>query len=241
MINLFWDLLFPVYCVVCEKPGKYICSECFRHIPIKIASFCPVCQNTESFAGRVCNVCENENKKIYFDGVIVASYYKHPVLRDLIYYFKYSFLKKLSWPLAKLLLKKLFLLETFPFEDFAFTAVPLHPKRHEWRGFNQAELLGIKLQKLLSKNNLDISFIPDLLVRQKYLKPQMKIHSTQDRKRNIVGCFIFNPKYTNEIPKKIIIIDDILTTGATLNECAKILKRHGAEKVWGLVLARQGR
>jgi len=163
------------------------------------------------------------------------------VLREAIYRFKYSFIQKLAWPLAKILARKLFVLGTFPFEEFVFTAVPLHQKRHQWRGFNQAERLGVKLKKLFRQNNLEIQFIPDLLVRRKYLKPQMKIHSTEERRQNIVDCFALNPVYARCVPPKIIIIDDIITTGATLNECAKVLKAHGAQFVWGLVLARQGR
>ncbi|MFH1183083.1 MAG: phosphoribosyltransferase family protein [Candidatus Moraniibacteriota bacterium] len=240
MKNIFWDLLFPSYCIICEKPGKHLCQECFHFIPINLTNFCPICQKIETFAGRVCNVCENENKKIYLDGVIIASYYKNPVLREAIYHFKYSFIQKLAWPLAKILLNKLFLLETFPFEEFVFTAVPLHRKRHKWRGFNQAELLGKNLQKILSKNNIEINLLLGLLVRQKYIKPQMKIHSTAERKKNIIGCFSFNRAVIKKLPEKIIIIDDVITTGATLEECAKLLKRSGAKKVWGLVLARQG-
>jgi ComF family protein len=239
MKNIFWDLLFPSYCIICEKPGECLCRECFESIPINSTELCPVCQKAETFAGRVCNVCENENKKIYLDGVIIASYYKHPVLREAIYHYKYGFVQKLAWPLAKTLVKKLFLLETFPFEEFSFTPVPLHEKRHEWRGFNQAELLGKKLQKILSQNQLDINFLPDLLVREKYIKPQMKIHSTLERKKNIVGCFSVNKELTKKLPEKIIIMDDVITTGATLEECAKVLKRRGVRKVWGLVLARQ--
>jgi len=235
------DLLFPVQCVVCEKPGRYLCGNCFRHIPVKTVNLCPVCQNTETFAGRVCNLCENDKEKFYLDGIIVASYYRHPILRELIYRYKYGFIRELARPLAKLILKKLFLLETFPFEEFTFTAVPLHNKRYQWRGFNQAALLGKNLQKILSQNALDVAFLPDIIVRQKYIKPQMKIHSTKDRKKNIIGNFSINENFRRKIPQKIILIDDVLTTGATLNECAKILKRHGAEKVWGLVLARQGR
>jgi competence protein ComFC len=238
-IDLILELLFPAECIICEKAGKYLCNGCSDYIPLKRTDLCPLCQKTETFAGRVCIVCENAREKIYLDGVIVASFYKHPILREAIYRFKYSFIQQLAWPLAKILAKKLFVLETFPFEEFVFTAVPLHPKRRQWRGFNQAELLGAKLKKLFEQNNLEIQFIPDLLVREKYFKPQMKIHSTEERKENIVDCFTINPAYAKKIPRKIIIIDDVITTGATLNECAKVLKKHGAELVWSLVLARQ--
>jgi len=239
LLDFLLELLFPAECIICQKPGKYLCARCARYIPVKRIDFCPLCQKTETFAGRICNVCENEHEKTYWDGIIVASFYRHPILREVIYRYKYSFIQKLAWPLTKVLVRKLFALERFPFEEFVFTAVPLHPKRREWRGFNQAELLGTKLKKLFQQNNLEIQFIPDLLVREKYLKPQMKIHSTQERRQNIVDNFTLNPKLTGRIPRKIIIIDDVITTGATLNECAKVLKEHGAQFVWGLVLARQ--
>jgi len=240
ILDFILELLFPAECIICERPGRYLCSRCSREVPVKRVDLCPLCQKTETFAGRICNLCEVARQKTYWDGIIVASFYRHPVLREAIYRFKYSFIQKLAWPLTKILARKLFILETFPFEEFVFTAVPLHRKRREWRGFNQAELLGAKLQKLFRQNNIDIRFAPDLLVRKRYLKPQMKIHSTEERKRNIVGSFALNPRFAGRLPQKIIVVDDVITTGATLNECAKILKKHGAQIVWGLVLARQG-
>lgn len=239
--NFLLTLLFPTYCVICEKPGKYLCQECFKFVPIKSGNLCPVCQKAETFAGRICNVCENEGKKFYLNGIIVASYYKHPILKDIVRYYKYGFIRELALPLSKILLHKLFILETFPFEKFVFTAVPLHKKRRAWRGFNQSELLAERLQITLSRNGLDITFLPNLLIRQRYVKPQMKIHSTKDRKKNVIGNFSLNEAFLKRVPHKIILIDDIATTGATLNECAKVLKSHGARTVWGLVLARQGR
>jgi len=239
--TLILSFLFPIQCIVCENPGRYLCWECLSHIPVNPINLCPICQKAETFAGRVCNVCENENKKIYLDGVIVASYYKHPVLREAIYRFKYNFLKQLSKPLAKILFKKIISVPGFPTDQFVIIPVPLHPKRLVWRGFNQAELLGKNLQKIFSQYNINMNLITGLLVRQKYIRPQMKIHSTEDRKKNIIGCFLINKESTIKLPEKIILLDDIITTGATLEECAKTLKRRGVRKVWGLVLARQGR
>lgn len=238
---IFLDLLFPKNCVVCESPGRYLCLDCFRHIPINKTDLCPICQNIETFAGRVCNVCENEQEKIYLDGIIVASYYKNPILKEALYRFKYNFIRGLAGSLAKLLAIKLLRLSSFPLERFTLSPIPLHPKRKTWRGFNQAELLAKKLQFSLNKKGVGINYLPDLLTREINVKPQMKIKSTKARKENITGCFRFNKAYSKNSPRKIILVDDITTTGATLNECAKVLKRHGAEKVWGVVLGRQGR
>ncbi|MBM3255916.1 MAG: ComF family protein [Candidatus Moranbacteria bacterium] len=238
--SILLNILFPRHCVICETPDSYLCKNCFGAIPIRKTNLCPVCQNIETFAGRVCNVCENEKRKIYLDGLIIASYYKNPVLRETLFRFKYNFIQGLSFSLAKVLAKKILSLSEFPFTDFTLVPIPLHPKRQLWRGFNQAALLVKKLQLLLDKKEVFVETSPTLLIREKNSKPQMKIKSTLVREKNIVGSFIFNKAFTNNTPKKIILVDDIATTGATLNECAKILKRHGAEKVWGLVLGRQG-
>lgn len=239
--EIFTNLFFPENCIICEKSGNYLCRDCFQRIPIKPTNFCPFCQNIETFAGRTCNICENNKKNIYLDGVIVASYYRHPILKDLIYRYKFGFIQKLAWPSSLLLTKKIYQLETFPFEDFVFSAVPLHSKRERWRGFNQSVLLGKKLQKFLSQEGLNVEFIPDLLIRNKYKKPQTRIHSNEEREKNIINSFSVNKPYSLNTPRRIILIDDVITTGATLNECAKILKKHGVMVVWGLVLARQGR
>ena len=233
------NLLFPAKCIVCEKYGNYLCRECFDYLPVNRTNVCPVCERQETFAGRVCNFCENGKKKIYLDGLFVASYYRQPILKTAICLLKYNFVQPLSLPLAEILLKKIFTLADFPFERFALVPVPLHAKRFSWRGFNQSELLGENLRKLLEKENLKMDCLSNLLLRHKNVKPQMKIKSMNLRKKNIAGCFSLNEKFVREIPENVILIDDVITTGATLEECAKILKNKGVQKIWGLVLARQ--
>lgn len=108
--------------------------------------------------------------------------------------------------------------------------VPLHLKRERWRGFNQSKLLA---QNVANYLNLEMS---DKLIRIKYKKAQAKISAKQERLQNIKGCFKWTGKDLGG--QNIIIIDDIVTTGSTLNEIAQVLKKNNAGEVWGLVVAR---
>jgi len=111
--------------------------------------------------------------------------------------------------------------------------VPLHKKRYNWRGFNQAFLLS----KYIAKE-FHLMVYEDLLIRQKNTKPQSKIKSMIKRRENINGAFsIVKNEFLKN--KNVIIIDDVCTTSATLNECAKELKNAGVKNVWGLVVARR--
>jgi len=118
-------------------------------------------------------------------------------------------------------------------DSTVFVPIPLHPTKLRYRGFNQAEMLG----RLVS-NQLGIPMVSDLLVRTKKTPPQAETESRKERHLNIAHAFHLNSKYTKNIPKNVIIFDDVYTTGATLKEAAKSLKRAGVEKVWGMTIAR---
>jgi len=129
-------------------------------------------------------------------------------------------------------------------EDKAFTKfvrqknvvlvpIPLYWQRKNWRGFNQAELLGQMIAK-----KLGISFLPDLLIRVRNTKEQTKLKK-EKRQKNVLGAFKIN--HCSSVishQSSIILFDDVWTTGATIKECTKVLKRKGFKKVWGLTLAR---
>jgi len=110
--------------------------------------------------------------------------------------------------------------------------VPLHKKRFLERGFNQAELIAKEFNK-----NFHFNLQTKILVRAKWTMPQVKLKGRQ-RKENIKGVFMV--KNWNFSGKNVIILDDVATTLATLEECAKVLKQTGAQKVWGLVVAHGG-
>ena len=120
--------------------------------------------------------------------------------------------------------------DIFNKQDILIIPVPLYSRRLRWRGFNQAE----EMAKIVAKNsNYEID--NNSLVRTKNKKAQAKLDEKQ-RRKNIENCFSWNGE--NLKNKNIILLDDVVTTGATLDECAKVLKQNGAHRVWGLVIAK---
>jgi len=152
----------------------------------------------------------------------------------MIYRYKYDFIKDLSKPLAKLMIKQLNKsLEPRP-KDIILIPIPLHKKRLKWRGFNQAHLLSIEIGQ-----ELNISTNDKILLRTKHCQPQMSIKSSKKRKENIRQVFTINPDFKKNLKdKNIILVDDVSTTGATLKEAAKTLKELKPKQIWGLVIAR---
>lgn len=174
------------------------------------------------------------------DSLIVATKYRSGGIAHFIHLYKYSFVSGLSVPLGRLMVKS-FIKNNLPLPDFIIP-VPLHPRRIRWRGFNQTELLSEYISLNLTPA-FSIPVLPDLIVRKKYTLPQMKIKNYKERLKNIKGVFEMstkNPPALESIRnKKILLVDDIATTGATLFECSNLLKQNGAKEVFGAVIARQ--
>jgi len=225
------DLIFPVYCSGCGKEGSYLCQNCAEEIIQTTKFFCPVCQKL-SFCGQVCPSCQ---KKSYLDGLIWIAPYQNQVLRKMIYSFKYEFARKMAKPLASLMAKTILnseLINLFsPKEAWLIVPIPLQNKKLKERGFNQSELLAEEVS-----NQIKIPLVIGVLIKIKNTPSQTKLKE-RERKENVKGAF--STKNINLVKdKKIILIDDVTTTGATLEEAAKVLKRAGAKLVWGLVLAK---
>ena len=116
--------------------------------------------------------------------------------------------------------------------------VPLHPRRRRFRGFNQSALLAHTLANTLTPG-LDMPVLEDCLLRTRFTKPQIKTKSREERLGNLKGAFAFTDESIPLIQNKMLwLIDDVATTGTTLEECAMVLKKAGAKKVFGIVLAR---
>ncbi len=223
-----WNLLFPVYCLKCNKNGIYLCENCLRDIPLFKYQFCPNCKN-KNYNGGFCDyVCKNE---FYFDYLIIAGKYNN-LLRAVIAFFKYKFCAELANSLSILIfyqLQKFYKINNL--KDFLLIPVPLSKKRLRFRGFNQSLIL----TKLLS-SKLNIPYI-DILIRDHLACEQVGLKREQ-RLTNLKNAFSLK-KYEYDLKnKKIILIDDVITTGCTLNECSKILKLAGAKEIICLVIAR---
>ncbi len=205
----FSDLIFPKFCLNCRKQGSYLCPTCLQKVSPGKGDFF---------------------KTKYLNGVVVVWAYEG-VVRKAILALKYRFAREVSRELAFhfcLGLKK----RGLPFGAAALVPVPLYEKRRKWRGFNQAEEMG----KLIAQE-MGWKFIPDLVIREAASRPQTELNKAQ-RIANVKGIFAINPKYNiRDTRRQMLIFDDVVTTGATLEEMAKVLKRAGVHKVYGLTLA----
>lgn len=228
----FLDLLFPLECLGCGKENEWLCQSCINRIKYKKIDQCVVCKES-SHLGQTHPACQD---KTFLDGVIIAADWEDQTLQTAIHKYKYNFMTGLAGPLTQILTKKINTpqqLELWRGKRIILAPVPLHKKRLRWRGFNQAELLA---EKIASQIGWEMQTI--LLARQRYTKPQAKLKK-EEREKNLIGAFGTQATIDErESETVVILVDDVLTTGTTMNECAKILKQNGAKTVWGLALAR---
>lgn len=238
--SFFLNLLFPIECLACRRAGAWLCSACFKKI---------------KFGG-------GQNHRLItpdLDKIFIAGDYDDALLKAAIQKFKYNFIVALGPILAQFLILfwsgQKVLAEKFeenfaekfakkfrevpatktdnqyrlPPSGFLVIPLPLSKKRQRWRGFNQAEILARELSAHFSYDlNLNLK-------RVKHKKPQAELNETE-RLNNVAGVFSFTGAELNG--RTIILIDDVVTTGATLNEAARVLKAAGAKQVYGLVLAK---
>ena len=230
--KLFLDVLFPVGCLNCGKEGDWLCEKCLSKIKTRGEQVCPICEKAITPDGKTCFNCR---KRSSLDGLLVCSSYRDKTLSKMIHLFKYRFVPDLHMPLAEIMSGKI-TSSSLPLPDL-IVPVPLHPKRLRWRGFNQSALLAEQLSKNIAPG-IEIPVQEIVLARTRHTSAQMKIKNHQERKRNIQNAFsVIRPREIKG--KDILLVDDVATTGATLFECAKILKGKGAREVLAVVVARQ--
>ena len=226
------DLIFPKKCLGCKQTGGYFCPDCLNLVSLKENRICPVCLKP-SVGGLTHPRCQTPHS---LDGLTAVFAYKG-LTKKAVQRLKYKFISDLASDLVEVFLSLCGEDKTFAHfslqENVVFVPIPLHPARKRWRGFNQAELLG----KMIA-SNLGLEFLPQVLRRVKKTKPQIELKK-EERKKNIQGAFKLNPDYQPLITNhQFILFDDVWTSGFTLKEAGKVLKRNGAKKVWGLTLAR---
>lgn len=214
LLNLF----FPPTCVECFKEGDFFCGTCQKKLKIK-----PIGPFKKA-----------KNKEFqYLDGVIYAlDYQNNKVIKSAVKQFKYKFSKPLAEKFAGLMHQKLEELNMLRSKKITLIPIPLHPRRKAYRGFNQAELMAKEIKKI----GREVS-VCRLLKRIKNTKQQAKLSRFQ-RLENLESAFVLVESIALPESNYVFLIDDICTTGATLDSAAKILKEAGVKKVYGLVLAR---
>lgn len=218
------DILFPKKCVSCGKLDSLFCEKCQAKILYLKTQNCPYC-NKITVRGRVCPSCKSSYKSA-LTGVYVVAHFETS-LKEAIHQFKYEFIKSLREDLADIAWP---LLNDFP-QKAILTCVPSNSKRLAWRGYNQAE----ELARILAKRT-GMRFYPNLLKRTSYKAPQTQL-GRKDRFKNVRNTFVEDKSFDLS-GKQVIIVDDLVTSGATLDACAHEIRKMGATRVWGFALAR---
>lgn len=225
------DFLFPKRCVSCKKIGAYVCTTCFTYISFTETIVCVECQRP-AVGGITHPVCLT---RYSVDGVFPALVYVG-IVKKLIYTFKYPpYLSDLRDTLAELFYEGLIQKEQY-YKVFTpqsvFVPVPLHSSKLRKRGYNQSQ----KLAEGLSKK-FELPVI-ECLARVKNTKTQVGL-TKEERQENIRDAFACNKEVVEKMKgvTQVFLVDDVATSGATLRECGKVLKKAGVKHVWGVTLA----
>lgn len=235
LLSACTDILFPSLCHGCKTfmpdAGElHICKACLSGSPFIVSPLCTVCGSPMLTAGgidHICGSCLTEPPP--FIAARSAVLFEGPV-RELIHGFKYGRKVQHARPLGMLAAGAL---SPFAVEAGAdlVVPVPLHMKRIRQRGFNQAILVG----EILSRK-WGLPFYRDGLCRTRWTEPQISL-SVNERERNVRGAFAVKKDGIFK-GKRVILVDDVYTTGSTVSECSRTLKRGGAEAIFVATIAR---
>lgn len=220
------DLIFPKSCLSCGKTGGYVCADCLSKVRI-LKPACPYCEK-DSIDGFTHTKCK---KKFGLDGLISIWDYEG-VIRKAILTLKYKYATEIESEIVRYLTIFIKNNVLFSTNHYTLIPIPLFWHRQNIRGFNQSEEIG----KLIAKE-MGWSFDPNLLIKKKSTSPQATL-SVDARRQNLRGVFALSSSDIQHTIPNILLFDDVFTTGSTLKECAKVLKRGGVKKVWGMTIAR---
>ncbi|MCX6781645.1 MAG: ComF family protein [Candidatus Magasanikbacteria bacterium] len=230
IIKLVKDILFPVYCAECGKEGVWWCEKCFEKQKISPVLRCPGCGKQNS--GELCLGCRGF---FNLDGVsALMSYTEAEPSAKLIRDFKYKYAHDIQ-SVWQMLIGRYLSGIPIP-EEGVILPVPLFPRRERERGFNQAKILADiiyqEIKKIFPQRKYEVN--DSILSRLRATAQQAKL-TKEEREINVDGAFAVK---SDAVPNSVILVDDVYTTGATLNECAKVLKIGGSKTVWAITLAR---
>ncbi|MDY6916086.1 MAG: ComF family protein [Candidatus Cloacimonadota bacterium] len=223
----FLNLVYPKTCINCNcriyNSSEFLCSECKQQLTFLENNLCPKCGSPNK--NNDCDICKNFH---FHKARSVFPFNK--TVRSLIHYLKYNEFIKIADYLAAYCFEYIQKYHPFPQVDI-ICPVPLYKVRKRSRGFNQAEKISSKIASYAGWNH-----IPNLLVRKKYTATQTKL-SKIERNLNVRDAFELNSKYEIK-DKNILVIDDVFTTGSTVNSIGKVLEKYGVSKIYVLTIAR---
>jgi competence protein ComFC len=231
--NTLIELLYPSNCVECghaQSPGVLLCEQCKKGVYRITEPYCNVC--SRPFEGRISGIfaCPNcEDRPPAFD-CVVSKYHAKGVLRELIHRFKYGRQFYLRGVLAEYLVESMQDARILSQPADCIVPVPLHPTRLRERGFNQAEALA---EAAFKRGGIPIL---RCIQRKRYTQTQTRFDRSE-RMLNLRNSFAMR-KNSDVRGKHLVLLDDILTTGSTLHECALVLREAGAESVRAITVAR---
>lgn len=222
------DIFFPRFCIGCGKIGQYFCTKCVLQVKPILTSetICPVCERG-SFDGFTHIGCKN---KYSLDGLVSFFHYKgvmKKALKEIKYRFVADSIKHVLKLISQDTLSRVELLIT---DSSIIIPIPLHPARERYRGFNQAVLISNYLSEMFH-----IPVKKDYIRRSKNTISQTIRMSKKERYVNMKHVFVAN---CNIHSSRIFLVDDVFTTGATLGDACRSLKRAGAKEVFGVTIAR---
>lgn len=216
------DLLYPPRCVACGQAGVLYCDACRGSVTRVTLPVCSLCGRSVSVPG-LCSTCVNHPLNI--DGIRSVAVFEGS-LRKAIHHFKYQHSREMAGPLGEMLVR---FWQQMPLTAEVIIPVPLHSRRLRERGFNQSMLLAQQLEQAAG-----LPILSDVLRRIKYTLSQARLDGHQ-RKQNVAGAFVCSKGVQD---RTVLLVDDVCTTGATLEASSMALKAGGAKSVWALTLAR---
>jgi ComF family protein len=230
VIQYALDFLFPPHCASCQKSGYILCPSCLAAIRPLAPPLCLQCGKATPMYSPS-GPCQNcAAHPLHMSGLRAVSVYQEP-LRTCIHALKYEGNTRLAEPLGLLLAKAY---RVYGMRADVIVPVPLHSERQRQRGYNQTSLLAE-----VCARQVGVPLNTHVLVRHRATSSQVGL-AAQERQQNVAGAFLCTPAFANGRLSgcTILIIDDVCTTGATIEACATPLFVAGAHAVWGLVLAR---
>lgn len=227
----FADFIFPPFCPICgnelKKNERLICEDCYSQIKTIESYFCRKCGAPLKKDRKTCDYCKG--KMFYFSKVRALGIFSSP-LSEMIHLLKYD-RKTLIAERLGFLLGNLFISYSELSDTDVIIPVPLHRTRMRERGYNQSLLLAKKVSLISGKELCD-----KVVARTKATKSQTAM-AHEKRRENLKNAFsVVEPQKIKN--RSVVVVDDVMTSGTTLDEIAKSLLESGADSVYGLILAR---